>query len=82
VEIIDVTVLVFPDGGTYHHEGRLEHAQVSALLNAWRDLGDNRQRHADAGTLGAVCFVRMFREDYLRIPATSLSAAITAAAGL
>lgn len=87
--VIEVTVVVFPDGSTMHAEGFLGGHALQALRDAWWDqvanrdnTQTNRQRYADWSITGGVVFVRMLRSDYQDIPATNQSAALTAAAGL
>lgn len=79
-EIIEVLCFNFPDGATYWAERQSVDAE--AIVQAWKDSCTPEQRtlYIESGAHGGFCIVRMPREDYRRIPATSQSHALFASA--
>ena len=79
-EIIEVLCFNFPDGSTYWAE-RLN-LDADGVVRAWKDhlTPEQRTKYIESGAHGGFVVVRMPREDYRGIPATSQSHALFAAA--
>lgn len=86
-ETINVICIVTPDGQVFYREmqdGDNTPHVAQKIWRAWENSvpASRHDVYAAADVLGGVIAMRMLREDYQKIPATSQSAAIFAAAGL
>lgn len=69
MNLIEVTVIVFPDGKTcwmeYKHE--TEQEDIREQIEAWKEA--NHEKYDNTGVDMAVCNIRMLEEDYNNIKA-------------
>jgi hypothetical protein len=82
MEAIDVICIVFPDGVTYFTPAEgFKPDTAPRIMDAWKAQlsPERRQRYIDAGAMGGFLWMHMLKADYDRIPATTLSHALTEA---
>lgn len=79
-ETIDVLCFVFPDGSTFFlpTETFNQH-DPQKVMDAWKaELSpERRQRYEEAQVMGGFVWMHMLKEDYDRLPATSMSCRIS-----
>lgn len=80
-ELIDVTCIVLPDGGALHFEGH-DADRARNVWSAWSQSLAEARRAELHDTMGGCVLMRMLRQDYMNIQATSQTAPIFAAAGV
>lgn len=75
-DVIDVVCLALPDGTTLWYEPG--DGRPDELIAAWKQQlpAEKRQLYESCGVLGGFVILRMLRQDYQSIPATSHSHAI------
>jgi len=67
LSVIDVVVIIFPDGGTLHLEQKNKpEKQIERCFDIWKIK--NKNRYKNLNVTSAVAFIKMLKSDFDKIP--------------